>query len=355
MVEPLATDKVMDSLLAPFLAAASESEAELLLSGLMRDHAAPICHSVIRKKLKVSLQPTDTNPKNQDALEVWGDTQITTLTELRNLRQPSQGRAISNLRNFIAGLAHHACYAYLRRQYPQRHSLKNKLRYLLANQPQLAVWGNSRHETLTGLARWSGSDAAYRRSAELQKLCDNPTAVAHGLGLSDAPPAQLLTELFSYAGCPVEFDDLVDIVAEIWQVREAREVPADADEDGPTLGETLRDESVDIALAAEQKARLAQLWAELCELPARQRVAILLNLRDASGRGVIELFMLTSAANFAQLAAALELSVNELATLWNDLPLDDAAIAERLGVTRQQVINLRKAGRDRLWRRTRDF
>jgi len=35
------------------------------------------------------------------------------------------------------------------------------------------------------------------------------------------------------------------------------------------------------------------------------------------------------------------------------LPLEDAAIAERLGLTRQQVINLRKSARARLARRMR--
>ena len=44
----------------------------------------------------------------------------------------------------------------------------------------------------------------------------------------------------------------------------------------------------------------------------------------------------------------------ELAALWPDLPLEDAAIAERLGLTRQQVINLRKSARARLGRRMRE-
>jgi hypothetical protein len=43
------------------------------------------------------------------------------------------------------------------------------------------------------------------------------------------------------------------------------------------------------------------------------------------------------------------------AELWNDLPLEDAKIAELLGLTRQQVINARKSGRERLTRRLRGF
>jgi hypothetical protein len=40
-----------------------------------------------------------------------------------------------------------------------------------------------------------------------------------------------------------------------------------------------------------------------------------------------------------------------MAAVWNELPLEDAVIAERLGATRQQVINLRKCARARLSRR----
>ena len=39
-----------------------------------------------------------------------------------------------------------------------------------------------------------------------------------------------------------------------------------------------------------------------------------------------------------------------LAEIWNELPLDDRTIAGHLGLTRQQVINLRSAARQRLAR-----
>jgi hypothetical protein len=40
-----------------------------------------------------------------------------------------------------------------------------------------------------------------------------------------------------------------------------------------------------------------------------------------------------------------------LAELWNRLPLSDLEIGARLGATQRQVINLRKAARERLARR----
>jgi hypothetical protein len=56
-----------------------------------------------------------------------------------------------------------------------------------------------------------------------------------------------------------------------------------------------------------------------------------------------------------RIADALEIDAQQLARIWGELPLEDARIAESLGVTRQQVINLRKSARERLSRRTKEF
>ena len=56
-------------------------------------------------------------------------------------------------------------------------------------------------------------------------------------------------------------------------------------------------------------------------------------------------------ATFQELAGMLGMAKEELAELWNRLPLDDNEIGARLGVERQQVINLRSAARQRLQRR----
>ena len=62
---------------------------------------------------------------------------------------------------------------------------------------------------------------------------------------------------------------------------------------------------------------------------------------------------MTGVASIRRIADALELDHAGFAELWPTLPLDDRDIAERLGLDRQQVINLRKSARARLARRTR--
>jgi hypothetical protein len=93
------------------------------------------------------------------------------------------------------------------------------------------------------------------------------------------------------------------------------------------------------------------LWSEILELPVRQRVALLLNLRDVTGDGVLWALPVTGIASLREIAAALDIAPLDMAAMWKGLPLDDQTIAARLGCTRQQVINLRMAARRRLTNR----
>jgi DNA-directed RNA polymerase specialized sigma24 family protein len=134
--------------------------------------------------------------------------------------------------------------------------------------------------------------------------------------------------------------------------RRGRERSGAREDDGDLLL-LLPDPAPDAALAFERRTYLARLWKEIRQLPPRQAAALLLNLRDGQGRNAAALLPLTGIATLRQMAAAVALPPEELAGLWSRLPLEDAALAEILGLTRQQVINLRKSARERLARRMR--
>jgi DNA-directed RNA polymerase specialized sigma24 family protein len=115
----------------------------------------------------------------------------------------------------------------------------------------------------------------------------------------------------------------------------------------------LPDPAPDAALAFERRTYLARLWGEIRQLPPRQAAALLLNLRDGHGGNAAALLPLTGIATLREMATAVGLPSERLAGLWNGLPMEDATLADLLGVTRQQVINLRKSARERLARRMR--
>jgi hypothetical protein len=348
-----------DALLLPYLRAEENAESETLLSQLIAEHAEPIIRNVIRSTLRVSLASKDGSYRNQNALEIAGDVCALLIAEVSTLKSNTGGKIIGNFRSYVAVTTYHACYEYLRREHPQRAQLKEKIRYLLTHQPAFALWGGEDKEWLCGFGLWQGrrEGASPRPGDALRQLRDSPQALTEaGLlrgGPHDAPLAALLTAIFKWSGGPVYFNDLITTVARLRRLDAQSSTHASAEEQFDGRQEQQPDPRADVAAELEQRLYLQKLWAEIGQLPLPQRAALLLNLRDAQGRDCIRLFQLTGTATLRHVAAALHVSAEELAELWNDLPLDDATIARRLGLTRQQVINLRKSARKRLARRMR--
>ena len=169
------------------------------------------------------------------------------------------------------------------------------------------------------------------------------------------PPALFLQALFRWLGGPLPLDCLTHVTTALWGAVEPSAAVAPADDDAGDPLERLADTGTDIPTLLGQREYLEKLLTEIYELPLRQRHALLLNFRDNQGRGILTLFPITGAASIRRLSEILEMEARDLAVLWNELPLDDLQIAERLGLERQQVINLRRVARDRIARRMRGF
>lgn len=167
---------------------------------------------------------------------------------------------------------------------------------------------------------------------------------------SRAALPELSQALFLLAGAPVRLDDILSVIADVQGVHDRGiSLSSNLEHDFDVLSRPA-EVSTYLPLQMERRSYLRRLWAEISQLPRFQRVALLLNLRDAH-EGVIVLLPLAGVASIRQIAGVLEVSAEELSKWWNDLPFEDEAIAALLNVTRQQVINLRKAARARLGRR----
>jgi hypothetical protein len=355
-----------DPLLLPFLQATDEAVSQRAVERLVHEHAEPVIQGVIRRKMGVALRSRLSGRQSQDeqwAEDVRGEVIVQLLTRLRDLKSRPNGEVISSWRGYVAVTAYRACDKHLRQKYPQRWSLKNRLRYLLTHQPGLALWASGEGDWCCGFAVWRDQQKTAVRTGRLQQLCDNPQSLARTAlpqeDLARMDPRALLAAIFNHLTQPIELDDLVNIVADLQGIRD--EMPTsgyattDAHDKASDLIEQVRDRGAGIDEELSQRAYLEHLWSEIRQLPPRQRVALLLNLRDGQGRGVIALLPLTGVATLRQIADALDMSAEKFAALWNDLPLDDNTIAEHLNLTRQQVINLRKVARERLARRMRVF
>jgi hypothetical protein len=295
----------MDPVLAPFVQAADEADAERLLGELLSTHAQPVITAVLCERMASGGR----GYKREDLEDVASRVVIRLLARLRALRDRTAEDTIDSFRSYAATAAVHGYHQYLRERFPQRHRLRRRLRYLLTHDPAFVLSGED--------DRLSCRLAAWPHEAR-------PVAVA-------------VAEALSTAEGPVPFDTLVATMAKVWGIEDGVD-----GEDPGALGSR---ETV-----AEDRIYLEQLWREIRALPLRQRTVLLLNLRDRDGGDVIGLLPLTGVASLRQIAEALEMDAESLAEIWNDLPLDDLAVARRLGLTRQQIINLRSAARQKLSR-----
>ncbi|MDQ1524992.1 MAG: hypothetical protein QOE47_2916 [Pyrinomonadaceae bacterium] len=351
--ESAASAHMIDVLLSSYLRAGEETVSHQIFTELVSEHAAPLVRKIVRHKLHVPFHDSPNSQLNEDAEDVCGEAVLRLVARLRELKDGAPDeRPINDFRGYVATVAYHHCHEYLRRKYPRRHGLKNKLRYLLSRDATFAIWEGGDRHLLCGFAAWRAAQPSSARDAsDRLRVGDAGDLLGFGDASQVALP-DLLKAVFERTGGPVELDALVEFVAALTGVRDE---PAPAKREGAEAESEVADArappSGDVAAATERRMYLARLWEEIKELPPRQRTALLLNLSDAQGRSYTELLALLGVASARQIADALEIPADEFAGIWNDLPLDDRVIAARLNLTRQQVINLRKSARERLARR----
>jgi hypothetical protein len=334
--------------LLPFLRAKDETASGSALERLICESAQPVVRNVIRNKLRVG-HSTDRDLTDDQAADLASDVTMKLVGRLRELRSQPAAKAINNFRGYVAVMTYHACDEFLRQKYPRRYSLKNQLRYLLTHRDGLKLWESGDGTLLCGYALWD-SPALMNKSAGLP-LPDVLTGLA-AINRAELSLPGLVSAILDRCGAPLELDELVSLVADLWEIKDEPAAPVSIDDDTIDTSSGKAQSTKNFDDRIDQRSQLEKLWVEIGELPLRQRVALLLSLRDDQGRGVLTLLPLIRVASIRQIAETLAMSAEQMATLWNQLPLEDATIAQSLGVTRQQVINLRKCARQRLLRRT---
>ena len=342
----------IDPVLEPLLQETSAEQTDRLLQQLISEHAEPVIKGVIRYKLRLSSNPVSQRSETED---LYQEVILQLLSQLQQFRKLPEAHPINDLRGISAIIAHRTCSRWLRRQFPERHALKNRLHYLFTRQRGLALWQDDKGKQIAGFAAWQAQTKLVKSlpAAELANAEQLQTQIRTLKSGKQQELGEAVATVLNYAGGPVEFDELVSTLAVLLGIKDQPLESLAQGEDAAAHQPAAS--APDQAWQIEKRMFLQRLWEELQQLPVNQRAALLLNLKDPSGGGCITLFPATGIATLQQLAATLEIELNTFAALWNDLPLEDARIAELLGLTRQQVINARKSGRERLARRLRGF
>lgn len=330
-----------DPLLRPFLLAETELEREKHLIDLIESEAGPVMQRVLRGKFRTDAEGT--NEAARDFEDVLSSAREELVRQLQLLREGGKSESIGNFRAYSGAVAYAAWAEHLRRAYPARSMLLNRLRYLLENRTKqrgFALWDTSTGERWCGFEKWRGENPGPA-TAKLQQLIMEPgNAAREAVGEIDFQStnlATLLAGIFEWIERPIELRHLVDVMGELLQISDRQQsLEAALDESEP------RDLAPSPVEALKWQEYLRWLWNELALLSRPQRAAFLLH------SNVTPEFEIRGIASIRKIAAVLELSPEEIAQLWNQIPVEDLAIADLLGQERQQVINLRRVARDRL-------
>lgn len=345
-----------DVQLEPFLYAADEAQADACLQHLVTGQT----QTIIARELTYHFSgpgPTygTTTRCQQEAADLAQLIKTTLVKKLRAARTQREAAPIADWPAYIAATSYHAVADTLRRQYRQRQRLSDQLRYLLTHQTGFALWQGPQQTLLCGYAAWREATLAPRLRRCWPELLAEPTRISElwphpGAGGAGPTPA-LLAALFDYAGGPVEFAALVTLWAE-GTLGPTAQLPTEEQLDSSDqIWHKWLALSADPQQQIEARLYLQRVWQEITHLPVLQRAALLLNLRVAGERGLLTLLPETGIASIRQIAAVLTMPPLDLATIWPQLPWDDAQVARHLGLERQQVVNLRKTARQILTRR----
>ena len=158
-----------DVLLEPLLQAASDEQAHASLSQLITTHVEPVIKKVIRYKLHFNSYHA---AEQAEADDIRQEVTVQLLAELQKLCQQPEGHSIRDVRGLAAMIAHRACSRWMRGQFPERHALKNRLRYLLTRQRGFALWRNEKQKLMAGFSLWQGQEGVASKE-RLKSLSDD--------------------------------------------------------------------------------------------------------------------------------------------------------------------------------------
>jgi len=334
-------------LLRQYVLEKAPERAEQYLEQLLAQYAIPLIHKVIHAKLTFGGRRSRELQNENDLCQ---DVVLQIVRRLQALRVSQDSVAVFNFEGYVVTCAQNAYSNHVRSKNPRRWRLKNRIRYFLNHQAEVEQWTVGRaNELVCGFPGWQRGvavDAKHIPCSWEEFAAANRSIISQ----SHKDLAPLIAAVLEWQGKPVRVEELVGIVAELTGVRDLQQVES-VGEDDAAFCELLPARAPDPSSQLIEKLHLERLWVEICQLPRNQRVALLLNLRDGSNDALI-LFTLMGITSMRAISQVLEIEMDAFTALWNELPMDDNAIAAFLRVTRQQVINFRKSAKERLNRRT---
>lgn len=327
-----------EDLLRQWLAEEDEIQASSLLEALMV-HADGTIRRIVGSKLGRHAYGSR-DGISMDVDDVSSTALVNLLSKMVSLKAGEDRAQIQSFVDYTAAVAFNACNEYFRDRHPEWYSLANQLRYLLRHAPGVRLWKTIDQIEMCGDVAWEGRPAVSATESLREALQRwRPRKV----GLD------LLPAIFQAIAGPVEFDTLVEEVAQAWGIKIQL---ADIDEFHEDSRFARSEPSPEEQACTRQF--MQWLWTALKGLPLKQRRPLLLNMKDTYGCDV-GIFDWFGIATIEQIAETLEIPTEDFARMWKELPISDRRIAKLWGSSVQQIINWRSEARKKLRKQRKDF
>jgi len=309
----------------------------------------PVIETAVRLKFGLAAHPraASSSPAEDEACDVVGDAYAATLRWLQSVRRSPEAAGVESFTSYLHGMVRHTFYDWLRRKYPERHRLKSRLRSLASGDTPVsgfAMWQSAEGKLLFGFSEWQGRES--RMTARFKDWLSDPASLPQQgpASHSELPLPALIAHVLNWIESPIDVDQLVNGLAHLLGIKAAAVEPLDEEHIAP-LPEPAPEIADQIADRVDAESAVPALVEEMCALPPRQFQALVLGLEQD------EAALVLTVATPSRVATLLGCPAEALGQLLHEAPLPDLEIASRLGLRRQQVINLRKCARERLARR----
>jgi hypothetical protein len=362
-----------DDMLLPLINAEDEAEIKRQLNHLLVKVVDPIVIGIVQSKMRVSLQPRGNiqSLEQQDAEDIHGDTIAIITQQLREIAS-SRNTTIRDFRAYVGRIVYHVFGEYIGQKSPERAKIGAQIQRVLTMVSLFELWddtstfhGNENEPLrprgkrirLCGMAEWKRLGRRLEDSHNASVLRNDPRSIVHevkwGSEAKEMPLPQLLESLFNWIGHPASYHDLVSAVASIRGVTEDIRATGSQNEQDEDLLTQFPDHRTSVPDQIILADYLACLWRTMRTVLTQRQSAVILLDTKTQGK-FLALFQLLGVATPQDLTALMGITVSRLSDLWDELPLGDEQIAGILQMSAPQVVQLRRAARQKLERHMKD-
>jgi RNA polymerase sigma factor (sigma-70 family) len=326
----------MNNLLLRLLDAQNEHERREYRDELLTIHVAPIVRQVLRQRLGFYVSAQGVNKTNQDAEDLYQEA-ITRMVELLH----ADHRALTTIANFegyVVRIVSHICVDFLRSKHPERARLADAVRDVFRRNKDLASWQHE-NEILCGFAVW--------RNAAKRAIDNDDVEIKLDLFLANrfadedvsiVPLSRTVAELLDWIAGPVQFDDLVRMLAYVLQIKNQQIESLD---DHIASEFDVRADTRTTESHVEANELLRRLWRIVNRLPPKQRDTFALRFDDHDGRNLFTVLLSAGIVDWKDLAAGMGRPVEEVVRLWRQMPMDSTTAASELSTSRDKIYKWR--------------